>query len=66
MTEDPFPTHRQAALALLHHNRGISANAARFLGQITVDPSPLSENQAFWLVTLLNRAGLPPMSNDAV
>ena len=67
MTEKPFPTHRQAALALLINNyENLNASAARFLGQISADPSPLSVKQAHWLAVLLNRAGLPPLNADGV
>ncbi len=62
MTDTPFPDHRQAALALLNSNNQISRKAGQFLGQIAVDPVPLSEAQADWLAKLLDRAGLPPMA----
>ena len=59
MTERPFPDHREAALALLNGNHRLSRKAGQFLGQLVVDPSPMSEAQAEWLAKLLNRAGLP-------
>lgn len=61
MTE-PFPTHRSAALALLNGGHQLSRKAGQFLGQIAVDPSPLSELQADWLAKLLDKAGLPPLA----
>ena len=61
MTDRPFPDHREAALALLNGNHRLSRNAGQFLGQLVVDPSPMSEAQAEWLGKLLTRAGLPPM-----
>ena len=61
-----FLNHRDAALALLHTNTRFTPKAARFLGQITVDPKPLSIHQACWLAALLNSAGLPPLSDDGV
>lgn len=62
MTRAPFPTHRAAALALLNGGFSLSRNAARFLGQIAVDPTPLSDLQADWLAKLLEKAGLPPLA----
>jgi hypothetical protein len=61
MTEQSFPDHRQAALALLSSNQSLSRKAGQFLGQLTVDSSPLSEAQADWLAKLLDRAELPPL-----
>ena len=62
MTDRHFPDHRQAALALLTSTSRLSRKAGQFLGQLAVDPSPMSEAQADWLVKLLNRAGLPPLA----
>ena len=62
MTERPFPDHRQAAIALLTGNHRLSRKAGQFLGQLAVDPSPISEAQADWLSKLLDRAALPPLA----
>ena len=62
MTERPFTDHRQAALALLSGNHKLSRKAGQFLGQLAVDPSPMSEAQAAWMAKLLERAGLPPLA----
>lgn len=62
MTDLPFANHRDAALALLCGNHRLSRKAGQFLGQLAVDPSPMSEAQADWLAKLLDRAGLPPMA----
>lgn len=62
MTDMPFANHRDAALALLSGNHRLSRKAGQFLGQLAVDPSPMSEAQADWLAKLLDRAGLPPMA----
>ena len=62
MTERPFPDHREAALALLNGNHLRSRKAGQFLGQLVVDPSPMSEAQAEWLAKLLTRAGLPRLA----
>ena len=62
MTDMPFPDHRAAALALLIGNHRLSRKAGQFLGQLAVDPTPMSEAQADWLAKLLDRASLPPMA----
>lgn len=62
MTDSPFPDHRQAALALLNGDYRLSRKAGQFLGQLAVDLSPMSEAQASWLMKLLDRAGLPPLT----
>ena len=62
MTDRPFTNHRDAALALLNGNYRLSRKAGQFLGQLAVDPSPMSEAQADWLAKLLDRAGLPPLA----
>ena len=62
MTERTFSDHRQAALALLSGNHRLSRKAGQFLGQLAVDPSPMSEAQSNWLAKLLDRAGLPPLA----
>jgi hypothetical protein len=62
MTECLFPDHRAAALALLTGNHRLSRKAGQFLGQLAVDPSPMSEAQADWLTKLLYRAALPPLA----
>lgn len=62
MADLPFINHRQAALALLNGNRRHTRKAGQFLGQLAVDPSPMSPAQADWLAKLLERAGLPPLA----
>lgn len=62
MTDRPFPNHRQAALALLNGSHRLSRKAGQFLGQLAVDPAPMSEAQANWLAKLLERACLPPLA----
>ena len=62
MTNSTFPDHRSAALALLCAEQRLSRKAGQFLGQIAVDPSPLSDAQAAWLEKLLDRACLPHLS----
>lgn len=62
MASRPFPNHRHAALALLTGCDRLSRKAGQFLGQLAVDPSPMSEAQADWLSKLLGRADLPPLA----
>jgi hypothetical protein len=61
--ERPFPNHRKAALALLSGCDKLSRKAGQFLGQLAVDPSPMSKAQADWVAKLLERAGLPPLGD---
>ncbi|UAB78404.1 hypothetical protein INR77_01260 [Erythrobacter sp. SCSIO 43205] len=62
MTEQPFKNHRSAALALLNGGYRLTRKAGQFLGQIAVDPSPMSEAQAEWLSKLLEKNALPPLA----
>lgn len=61
MPDTPFPDHRSAALALLVRGERLTRRAGSFLGQCVVDATPLTQAQAEWLSTLLDRAGLPPV-----
>lgn len=61
MTRAPFIDHRSAALALLNGGYRLSRKAGQFLGQLAVDPSPLSDAQSDWLAKLLARNALPPL-----
>lgn len=65
MARQPFPNHRAAALALLSEAPPRNRKTGGFLGQIAVDPAPLTAKQADWLTTLLERANLPPLINGA-
>ena len=62
MTERPLPDHRTAALALLNGNYRLSRKAGQFLGQLVVDPAPMSDRQQDWLAKLLAKHGLPPLA----
>jgi hypothetical protein len=66
MAERAFPNHRQAALALLKGDYRLTRKAGQFLGQLAVDPSPMSEKQAEWLAKLLDRHGLPALAQEAM
>ena len=63
MTDNPFPNQWLAALALLNLGQRLSRKAGQFLGQVVVDPSPMSELQTEWLAKLLDRADLPPLAD---
>lgn len=60
----PFADHSAAALALLNRGEKLTRKAGSFLGQLVVDPTPMTPAQAAWLRTLLERAGLPPVAGD--
>jgi len=57
-----FPSPRDAALALLNADGPQTRKAGSFLGQLAVDPTPMTERQAEWLEKLLVKAGLPPIA----
>ena len=61
-TGAPFSDHRQAALALLSGDSRLNRKAGQFLGQLAVDPAPMTARQADWLAKLLDRAQLPPLA----
>lgn len=60
MTE-PFANPRAAALALLTECPDLSHSEAGFLGHMCVAVSP-TEKQLTWLVKLLVKRDLPPLS----
>lgn len=64
MADRPFRNHREAALALLNGDSRLTRKAGSFLGQLVVDPTPMSSAQAEWLETLLERAGLPALAEE--
>lgn len=64
MSDNAFTSARRAALALLNSDEArLTRQAGSFLGQLCVDDTPLSEKQFGWIATLLDRAGLPSLTN---
>jgi len=61
MSKGAFPHHRQAALVLLNQFPDLQHKAAGFLGHVAVAPV-LTDRQRNWLVKLLERHDLPPLS----
>jgi hypothetical protein len=62
---DSFTSHRAAALALLTSETRLTRAAGSFLGQLATDPTSMTEKQAAWLATLLDRAALPPLDGGS-
>lgn len=65
MTGAPFAEPKAAALALLNSDTSLSRKAGSFLGQVVVDPTPLSPAQRSWISLLLKRGQLPELMEDA-
>ena len=61
MTDLPFDRHRQAALSLLNQCTDLTHKEAGFLGNVCVT-DVLSDLQRNWLSKLLERHGLPHLS----
>lgn len=59
----------KSAFSLLSaHQTGdtkLTRKAGSFLGQLVTDPQPLTDKQAEWIATLLERAGLPQIGEAA-
>lgn len=59
-----FSAQRAMALSLLTDPEArLSRKAGSFLGQLAVDPQPMTPRQREWLATLLERAGLPAFAD---
>ncbi|WP_072384072.1 hypothetical protein [Novosphingobium sp. NDB2Meth1] len=54
-----FEKRRELALSILTKGERTSRRAGSFLGQLIVDPTPMTEAQAKWFDQLVERAGLP-------
>ena len=57
-----FTNQRDAALALLNSDARLTRKAGSFLGQLAVDPTPMTAAQSEWLAQLLERAQLPELA----
>lgn len=57
--------HREKALALLTSDMPLTRKAGSFLGQLVVDPAPMTEAQREWFGKLMERAGLGAAEEDA-
>lgn len=58
-----FTSHKEAALALLNSGTRLTRRSGSFLGQLVVDPTPMSDAQRDWLAKLLQRADLPALED---
>lgn len=66
MVDQTHSNHRLVALAILNCGTKLSRKEGGFLGQIAVDPTPLTPRQDEWLAKLFERAGLPSMAKGGV
>jgi len=53
-----FEQRRVLALAILNKGERLTRRSGSFLGQLVVDPTPMSEAQSDWFSVLVERAGL--------
>ncbi len=54
--------HQRSAMALLTAGKPLKPREGQFLGGIAYDANRLTEKQRNWLMILLDRHGLPPLS----
>lgn len=57
--------HQCAAMSLLTAGKPLKPREGQFLGGIAYDANPLTEKQRNWLVILLNKHELPPLSEGS-
>jgi hypothetical protein len=59
MDGEPISNQRRTelSLALLIANDRLSRRAGSFLGQLIVDPTPMTEAQERWFLQLVDKAG---------
>lgn len=55
--------HQRAAMSLLTAGVSLKPGEGQFLGGVTFDANPLTEKQRNWLVILLDKHGLPPLTD---
>lgn len=53
-----YETRREMSLAILTKGERLTRRSGSFLGQLIVDPTPMTEAQADWFRQLAERAGL--------
>lgn len=53
-----FEKRREMALAILTHSERLTRKSGSFLGQLVVDPSPMTTKQVDWFEQLAERADL--------
>lgn len=53
-----FEQRKAAALLILTKSERITRKAGAFCGQLVADPTPLSDAQFDWFMTLAERAGV--------
>lgn len=63
MAAEPFISHQAAAMALLTSGAALRPKEGQFAGGVAFDANPLTPKQANWLAILLDRHGLPPLSD---
>jgi hypothetical protein len=57
--------HQHAAMSLLTAGVALRPREGQFCGGLAFDANPLSERQRNWLVILLAKHGLPPLSEGS-
>jgi len=58
MSDMTFERRRDFALAVLTKGERLTRKSGSFLGQLVVDPTPMTAAQTAWFSALLERAGL--------
>lgn len=58
----PFPSHKEAAMALLTSGAALKPKEGQFCGGLAFTDDPLTERQHHWLVILLRRHNLPELA----
>jgi hypothetical protein len=61
----PFTDHRPAAMAVLTSGAAPLPREGQFLGGLAFDANPPTPKQIDWLVTLLEKHGLPALERSA-
>lgn len=59
-----FSDHRAAAMAVLTSGAPLRPREGQFLGGLAFDANPMTEKQANWLRILLDKHGLPSVTEE--